>query len=211
MKTQGVDWLAAGMAWSALESALGESLDSAFTRANARRMSKLIDGLLGATNDPKAPAGLHKLLDWVGGWLAEFERTHVKVDTVSPAELLRHLMDVNDLKQRDLAKELGGQSIVSAILNGKRLVNARQAAMLGQRFGISPAAFIEGHAPHEPREGFNAEVIEVFTSDVVVTSQTAGTEPVHRIHMTHIEQDLTQTVSLAIEVQRVTSYGHQTH
>jgi len=42
----------------------------------------------------------------------------------------------------ELGAELGGQPVVSAILNGKRSINARQASALASRFGVSPAAFI---------------------------------------------------------------------
>jgi len=44
--------------------------------------------------------------------------------------------------QAELGAELGGQSVVSAVLNGKRAINARQASALAERFGVSPAAFI---------------------------------------------------------------------
>jgi HTH-type transcriptional regulator / antitoxin HigA len=46
------------------------------------------------------------------------------------------------LRQSDLATEIGGQSVVSAILNGKREINVRQAKALAARFGISAAAFV---------------------------------------------------------------------
>jgi HTH-type transcriptional regulator/antitoxin HigA len=51
-------------------------------------------------------------------------------------------MEQNGLTQADLRTELGGQSVVSAILNGKRALNSRQAKALAARFGVSPAAFI---------------------------------------------------------------------
>ncbi len=44
-------------------------------------------------------------------------------------------------QQVDLAAELGGQSVVSAILNGEREINAKQARALAERFGVSVAAF----------------------------------------------------------------------
>jgi len=56
--------------------------------------------------------------------------------------VLAYLMEEHGLKQTDLAAELGGQSIVSAILNGKRELNARQAKALGKRFKVSPAVFL---------------------------------------------------------------------
>ena len=40
-----------------------------------------------------------------------------------------------------LAAGIGGQSVVSDILTGKRAINARQAKALAVRFGVSVAAF----------------------------------------------------------------------
>ena len=59
-----------------------------------------------------------------------------------PAETLRYLVEQHGLKQTDLADELGGQSMVSAILNDKRELNARQVKALAKRFNVSPAAFL---------------------------------------------------------------------
>jgi HTH-type transcriptional regulator/antitoxin HigA len=51
-------------------------------------------------------------------------------------------MKENGLRQADLASEIGSQGVVSEILNGKRVINARQAKALAARFGVSPAVFL---------------------------------------------------------------------
>jgi HTH-type transcriptional regulator/antitoxin HigA len=51
-------------------------------------------------------------------------------------------MERHGLKQTDLSAEIGGQSVVSEILAGKREINARQAKALAVRFGVSAAVFI---------------------------------------------------------------------
>ncbi len=56
--------------------------------------------------------------------------------------MLRLLMEINGLKQIDLADEIGRQSVVSEILSGKRQINARQAKALAARFGVSAAASV---------------------------------------------------------------------
>ena len=48
----------------------------------------------------------------------------------------------HNLRQTDLRKELGGQSIVSAILAGKRNINRKQMLALGKRFGVNPGLFV---------------------------------------------------------------------
>jgi HTH-type transcriptional regulator/antitoxin HigA len=51
-------------------------------------------------------------------------------------------MQEHGLKQTDVAAESGGQSIVSAIPNGKRKLNARQAKAMSKRFNVSLAVFL---------------------------------------------------------------------
>ena len=60
---------------------------------------------------------------------------------VSGAEMLAFLMEQHGLSQADVSKELGGQPNVSAILAGKRKLNARQIEALARRFSVSPAVF----------------------------------------------------------------------
>ena len=50
-------------------------------------------------------------------------------------------MDANGLRQKDLADDLGGESIVSLILKEKRQLNRKQMEKLIHRFHISPAVF----------------------------------------------------------------------
>ncbi len=58
-----------------------------------------------------------------------------------PADVLRFLLDQNGLSQRDVAGEMGGESIVSLFLAGKRQLNREHIARLSRRFGVSPAVF----------------------------------------------------------------------
>ena len=85
---------------------------------------------------------LADLLDLVGQLVEDYEATRHAIPVAAPYLILRFLMDRHDLKQNDLATEIGGQSVVSDILNGKREINARQAKALAARFGVSAAAFL---------------------------------------------------------------------
>lgn len=128
-------------AWAEFCDALGfDPLQ--FTDSNGASMARLLSKLLEATADPDAEGEAHAFLESVTSWMDVFDRIHVEIRTADPVDLLRHLMIENGLKQRDLADELGGQSTVSAVLNRKRSVNARQAKALGRRFGLSPVAFL---------------------------------------------------------------------
>jgi len=70
-----------------------------------------------------------------------YEEEHHAIPNASPVQVLRALMEANDLRQKDLAPVLGTESIVSEILRGKRELNKGQIEKLSKRFHISPAAF----------------------------------------------------------------------
>src|SRR5439155_23492854 len=73
--------------------------------------------------------------------IADYEGKHFTIEKASAVEVLRELMDTNGLRQKDLAKDLGGESIVSLILKEKRQLNRQQMERLSQRFHVSPAVF----------------------------------------------------------------------
>ncbi len=85
---------------------------------------------------------LMPLLNLVAKEVKTYEAKHHTLPEASPAAVLAYLMEEHNLKQTDLAEELGGQSIVSAILNGKRELNTRQIRALAARFNVSPAVFL---------------------------------------------------------------------
>lgn len=85
---------------------------------------------------------LMPLLDLVTKEVEAYEAKQQALPEAAPAEVLAFLMEEHNLKQTDLAEELGGQSIVSAILNGKRELNTRQVKALAARFNVSPAVFL---------------------------------------------------------------------
>jgi HTH-type transcriptional regulator/antitoxin HigA len=55
--------------------------------------------------------------------------------------MLRFLMDQHELRQSDLAEEIGTQGVVSEILSGKRDLNRGHIESLSKRFSVSPAVF----------------------------------------------------------------------
>ena len=77
----------------------------------------------------------------IGELIEAYEAKHHPLPDAEPPEVLRFLMDQHGLKQGDLP-EIGAQSVVSAILHGKRQLNLRQVSALSKRFGVSAEAFI---------------------------------------------------------------------
>jgi HTH-type transcriptional regulator / antitoxin HigA len=106
-----------------------------------RRMVSLLDGVIdqaGSDEDHRL-AGLAELL---GDLIERYEEKQVHIPDAEPKAVLDFLMKENGLRQADLAGEIGSQGVVSEILNGKRVINARQAKALAARFGVSPAVFL---------------------------------------------------------------------
>jgi HTH-type transcriptional regulator/antitoxin HigA len=52
-----------------------------------------------------------------------YEEEHHSIPDTTPIEVLRTLMEANDLRQKDLAPTFGSESIVSEVLHGKRGLN----------------------------------------------------------------------------------------
>ncbi len=74
--------------------------------------------------------------------IREYEaRTHPWPDTATAASILAFLMDQHGLRQSDLP-EIGRQSVVSAVLSGKRALNLRQVKMLSARFHVPMEALV---------------------------------------------------------------------
>jgi HTH-type transcriptional regulator / antitoxin HigA len=73
--------------------------------------------------------------------IEEYEDEHYSIRAASPEEVLEHLMEANNLKQKDLAPLFGSESVVSEVLHGKRELNKHHIERLSKRFGVSPAVF----------------------------------------------------------------------
>jgi HTH-type transcriptional regulator/antitoxin HigA len=74
--------------------------------------------------------------------IEKYEDEHYPIDAASPVEILKELIAANNLRQKDLAPLLGGESGVSAILSGERRINMDHAIKLGEHFKVSPMLFI---------------------------------------------------------------------
>lgn len=139
MKVREFDPESAERAWQAFRSEIGVSAIQ--TRKQYDRTVALMNRLLDVVGENERHP-LAGLLDLIGDLVSAYESREHAIPDADPREVLRFLMTQNGLTQADLQAELGGQPVVSAILSGKRQINARQAKALAARFGISPAAFI---------------------------------------------------------------------
>ena len=71
---------------------------------------------------------------------ADFNQAVDSMDTGVAA--LRVLMDQNQLSASDLQNEIGGKSLVSLILSGKRNLTVAHIKALSERFGVSSSLFL---------------------------------------------------------------------
>ena len=70
-----------------------------------------------------------------------YEQEHHSIPDASPLEVLRALMEANNLRQKDLVPIFGSESIVSEVLRKKRALNKTHIERLSKRFRVSPALF----------------------------------------------------------------------
>jgi HTH-type transcriptional regulator / antitoxin HigA len=82
-----------------------------------------------------------KLIALLTVLVEEYENKHYPVPEAGPLDIIRHLMDAHNLRQKDLVDVFGTESIVSAVLNGKRDLAKDHIRRLSTRFHVSPSVF----------------------------------------------------------------------
>ena len=120
--------------WVALHEALGVGTPFADEAQYERALAFVDDVFDEVARDPVHPLG--GLVALLADRIREYEdRAHPWPDTSTPATVLASLMEEHGLKQSDLP-EVGAQSVVSAVLAGKRKLNLRQVKALAKRFSV---------------------------------------------------------------------------
>jgi HTH-type transcriptional regulator/antitoxin HigA len=128
-------------AWHTFQRALPVRLATIHSQADHERAVEFMNQLLDVVGDDEEHE-LADMLELLGQLIEDYESQHHALPNADPIQVLRFLMERHSLKQVDLACELGTQSVVSEILNGRRQINVRQAKALAQRFGVSATVFI---------------------------------------------------------------------
>jgi HTH-type transcriptional regulator / antitoxin HigA len=82
-----------------------------------------------------------RLADLLTVLVEAFEEEHYPEPKVSPLKMLRHLMEAQGLKQKDMLGIFGTPSIVSEVLSGKRGLTVEHIRKLSQRFRVSTDLF----------------------------------------------------------------------
>jgi HTH-type transcriptional regulator / antitoxin HigA len=141
MNSIAIDTKAITSAWQNLQSSLPIPLKAIKTDKHYQSAVRLMNELLDQVGDDENHK-LAVLLDTIARLVADYEREAVVIPKGSPSEVLRFLMEQNNLKQIDLIPEIGSQSVVSSVLSGKRVINGKQAKALAARFAVSSDLFL---------------------------------------------------------------------
>ena len=99
---------------------------------------KILEELAGKEN---LTPGEEKLAELLALLIEDFETQHYEFGDAGPLDVIRHLMEENGLRNKDLVDVFGTPSIVSDVLNGKRNLTKAHIERLSVRFGVSPAVF----------------------------------------------------------------------
>ena len=105
---------------------------------------KVIDALI---DQEELTADEQDYLNVLGTLVYEYEQKHETIPDIFGVELLQALIDEFDLRQKDLVPIFKTESIVSAVLSGKRQLTVEHIRKLADFFHISPAAFFEMRSP----------------------------------------------------------------
>jgi HTH-type transcriptional regulator/antitoxin HigA len=108
-----------------------------------------------ASLDADSRTAISVYLSAVIPFIEQFEKKAFPIGSATPEEVLGFLIEQHDLSQYDLAKELGGQPVVSQILRGKRRLTREHIERLSKRFGVTAATFYPGGASAQQRSRAN--------------------------------------------------------
>lgn len=98
-------------------------------------MDRLLSRATDMETDPRA-----QLASRIAEAIEAYDEANRPLPQADGREVLAYLMAEHSLTQSDVP-EVGGQSVVSEVLNGKRALNWRQVQALADRFNLSTDAF----------------------------------------------------------------------
>ena len=105
---------------------------------------RLAELLIKLTLSEKRTAEEERLIELLERLVDDYDERRIKgsFEAMPPLALLEHLMEEGALKQVDLVDCFGSQSVVSAVMAGKRRINDEHARRLSRRFGLPIALFL---------------------------------------------------------------------
>jgi len=112
---------------------------------NEEQLAAYTKALYQLTAEKRPTAAQVEAIELLTLLIERYEAENYSLPKAAPADVLRFLLSQHGLKQRDLAEDLGGESVVSEVLSGKRRLNATHIEQLSKRFHVSPAVFFPSY------------------------------------------------------------------
>jgi HTH-type transcriptional regulator/antitoxin HigA len=94
---------------------------------------------------PERSEGQEMYLGALGDLIEAYETVHVDIPKASGLEVLTHLMEASDLKQKDMDFVFGNKAVTSAVLSGARPIGLTHARRLSERFALPLDVFLATH------------------------------------------------------------------
>lgn len=107
--------------------------------ADFKRLRALADELADEVGDDESHP-LFSLFEIMMDLIQRWEEDHVTIPNMEPKEVLRFLLQTNNLKQKDLS-DIASPALVSDVLAGRREISRALAKKLAERFNINISAF----------------------------------------------------------------------
>jgi len=133
-------------------------IDAVDEKEYGRLLAKYLPGVIRSDQEHDRLAGLlmklalaaertaeeNRLIELLERLVDDYDERRMRggLEALEPLGLLEHLMEEGSLKQVDLVDCFGSQSVVSAVMAGKRQINSEHARRLSRRFGLPLAMFL---------------------------------------------------------------------
>lgn len=103
---------------------------------------EVIDDLL---KKDRLDSGEEAYLEVLGNMVMAYEDEHHPIPAASDADLLRHLMEAQEISQADVSRQAGiARSTLSQILSGRRAISMSHVVPLARVFHVEAGVFIRG-------------------------------------------------------------------
>jgi HTH-type transcriptional regulator/antitoxin HigA len=111
------------------------------TDAENERMTEILNGLMNKGEENLSPEE-NRLFDLIVRLIEDYERKAHPIEPAPPYLVLQRLMEVRNVRQKDLLHIFGSDGIASEVVNGKRGISKAHAKALAEYFGVSVELFI---------------------------------------------------------------------
>jgi HTH-type transcriptional regulator / antitoxin HigA len=85
---------------------------------------------------------LNNYLDVLAMLIDNYENEKYPIEDADPVDIMKFLMEEKNIKQTELAKAFGSQSVVSEVLNRKRGLTLKYIYNMADIFKVKPQIFI---------------------------------------------------------------------